>query len=79
MGTVFNYLPVKKGDVLDDKSASDIIRGLYQSDFFKDVRVSQDGRILKITLVERPSIRNINIEGNEKIPSDALGLIVKLF
>lgn len=71
-GTVFNYLPVKKGDILDDTVASDVIRVLYQTDFFKDVKISQNDGLLKITLLERPSIVNINIEGNKKIPSDAL-------
>ena len=40
-GTVFNYLPVKPGDQVDLKQTSDIVRALYKTGFFKDVRLEK--------------------------------------
>ena len=36
-GTVFSYLPVKVGDTMTDDKASDTIRALFATGFFKDV------------------------------------------
>lgn len=71
-GTVFNYLPLKVGDRLDNKLSSQAIRALYQTGFFKDVRLEQEGDILVVFVAERPAINEIKIEGNDSIPSDQL-------
>ena len=72
VGTVFNYLPLKKGDRVDEEASSDAIRALYKTGFFKDVVMERDGDTLVVFVVERPAIASIKIEGNEAIPSDKL-------
>jgi len=71
-GTVFNYLPVKVGDPLQSGDTARIIRSLYQTGFFKDVALEQDGGVLVITVQERPAIGVIEIEGNEDMETEAL-------
>lgn len=72
VGTVFNYLPLKKGDHVDEKASTDAIRALYKTGFFKDVVLEREDDTLVVFVVERPAIASIKIEGNEAIPSDKL-------
>lgn len=71
-GTVFNYLPVKKGDTLDDNLSSEAIRALFKTGFFKDVVLEREGNTLVVFVSERPAIASIKVEGNEAIPKDQL-------
>ena len=71
-GTVYNYLPVSKGDRLTDADAQRAIRALYQTKFFSDVELDRDGSILVIKVVERPSIAKLTIRGNKDIKTDDL-------
>ncbi len=71
-GTVFNYLPVKPGDTVDYDRTSEIVRELYKTGFFKDVRLEQVGDVLVVIVTERPAISEINFSGNKSIDSDAL-------
>ncbi|HVC16132.1 MAG TPA: outer membrane protein assembly factor BamA, partial [Rhodanobacter sp.] len=71
-GTVYNYLPVNKGDRLTNEEAQRAIRALYQTKFFSDVEFDRDGNILVIKVVERPSIAKLSLRGNHDIKSDDL-------
>jgi outer membrane protein insertion porin family len=71
-GTVFNYLPVNKGDRMTNAEAQRAIRALYQTKFFSDVEMERDGSILVIKVVERPSIAKLTIRGNHDIKTDDL-------
>jgi len=71
-GTVFNYLPVQVGDTMTEDKASEAIKSLYRTGFFKDVRVESDQNILLITVQERPSIADIQFSGNKAFQSDKL-------
>ncbi|NJD05757.1 MAG: outer membrane protein assembly factor BamA [Methylococcaceae bacterium] len=71
-GTVFNYLPVKVGDVFDDKLSAESIKALFKTGFFKDVRLDRDGDTLVVVVEERPSIASVTLEGNKDIGSDDL-------
>ncbi|RMG33684.1 MAG: outer membrane protein assembly factor BamA [Gammaproteobacteria bacterium] len=71
-GTVFNYLPVKPGDTLSDKRSAEVIRALFNTGFFKDVRLERDGNVLVVVVSERPAIAELNFSGNKSIDTDAL-------
>jgi outer membrane protein insertion porin family len=71
-GTVFNYLPVSRGDRMTDATAARAIRALYQTKFFSDVEMEREGNILVIKVVERPSIAKLTIRGNHDIKTDDL-------
>ena len=71
-GTVFNYLPVKPGDNVSSSNTPAITKALYQTGFFKDVRLEREGNVLVIYVRERPAIYEINFTGNKSIEEDAL-------
>ncbi len=71
-GTVFNYLPVQIGDTVAEDVTGSIIRALYKTGFFDDVRVERDGNILVLWVRERPAIAEIKITGNKDIETEAL-------
>ena len=71
-GTVFSYLPVKPGDRIDLDRTSEIIRALYSTGFFTDVRLEQRGDVLVVVVTERPAIAEINFSGNKSIDTDRL-------
>ena len=71
-GTVFNILPISVGDSVDELSTRQLIRLLFGSGFFDDIRMARDGDILVITFDERPAIDSIEIDGNKAIKTDAL-------
>lgn len=71
-GTVFNYLPLKPGDTIDSQTAPKIIRALYKTGFFKDVRLERDGQVLNVVVRERPAIAQIDISGNKSIKTEDL-------
>ena len=71
-GTLLNYLPVIQGDPLDEKQASYAIRELYKTGFFADVQLYRDGDVLVVQVKERPSITDIQFEGNSDIDDETL-------
>jgi outer membrane protein insertion porin family len=71
-GTVFNLLPVNVGDQVDEATVRQLIRLLFQSGYFRDVRLQRDGNALIVTVVERPAIDSIELKGNKSIKTDAL-------
>ncbi|CAM8364494.1 outer membrane protein assembly factor BamA [Candidatus Methylopumilus planktonicus] len=71
-GTIFNYLPVQVGDTMTEDKASEAIKSLYRTGFFKDVRVESDQNILLITVQERPTIADLQFSGNKAFQSDKL-------
>ena len=71
-GTLLNYLPVIQGDPLDETQASFAIRELYKTGFFADVKLFRDGDVLVVRVKERPSITDIQFEGNSDIDDETL-------
>lgn len=69
--TVRSYLPIEVGDELSSSKVQKSIQALYQTGFFRDIAFFQgaDG-VLKIRVLERPSIADISIEGNELIKTE---------
>ncbi|MES2012672.1 MAG: outer membrane protein assembly factor BamA [Pseudomonadota bacterium] len=71
-GTVFSYLPVKVGETMDDELASQAIKSLYNTGFFKDVRIEAEGNVLVVTVQERSAIAQIDLSGNKSLPTDKM-------
>ncbi|MFT4178915.1 MAG: outer membrane protein assembly factor BamA [Thermomonas sp.] len=71
-GTVFTYLPVERGDTLDQAKAAEALRALYKTGFFQDVRLDHQGGILVVTVVERPAINKLTLSGNKDLQTEDL-------
>jgi len=71
-GTVFSYLPVKVGETMNDDLASQAIKSLYNTGFFKDVRIEVEADVLIVTVQERSAIAKIEFSGNKSFPTDKM-------
>lgn len=76
-GTVFNYLPVRVGDIFNDEKASASIKALYATGFFKDVRIEAEGDVLVISVEERPAIAGVDFTGTKEFEKDKLRKALK--
>jgi len=72
IGTVLSYLPVNVGELLDIERTPEIIRELYSTGFFEDIELFRRDNVLVIEVVERPSIAEVNFEGNDDIEDESL-------
>lgn len=71
-GSVFAALPIDIGDSVDARVISTAARAIFDTGNFQDIQIGIDAGVLVVTLQERPSISEINIEGNKAIETDAL-------
>lgn len=71
-GTVFNYLPIKVGDTVDEERASAAIKALFATGFFKDVRLEAEGDVLVVVVEERPAVAQIDISGSKEFEQSKL-------
>ncbi|HPP46308.1 MAG TPA: outer membrane protein assembly factor BamA [Accumulibacter sp.] len=71
-GTVFNYLPIKVGETMNDDKAGQAIKTLFATGFFKDVRIETEGNVVIVALEERPAIAQIDFVGLKEFEKDQL-------
>lgn len=71
-GTVLSNIPANVGESFDDQQSSTILRSLYQTGLFDDVKISRRGDVLVVKVVERPAIGEINLSGNNVFKKDQL-------
>ena len=71
-GTIFNYLPVKVGEQFTEEKASQAIRALFATGFFRDVRMEVQGDVLVVAVEERPAIASIAFSGMKEFEPDAV-------
>lgn len=57
------FADVNVGDDVNQNYFNDILKNLYKTNFFKNVNLSLDSDILKITVEENPIVQNYFIEG----------------
>ncbi|MBM88206.1 MAG: outer membrane protein assembly factor BamA [Gammaproteobacteria bacterium] len=69
-GIIYNLLPIGIGDQVDLTTPAQIIRALAQSEYFDEIEVSREGNILVVTVLERPSVAEITIEGNSVLETE---------
>jgi outer membrane protein insertion porin family len=72
LGTTLNYLPIVSGETLNEQQSAAIIRSLFKTGFFDDVRLAVDQDVLVVTVIERPAIAALKITGNEDIKTEQL-------
>ena len=70
--TVFSYLPVGVGDEVDEGKSRHIVKALFKTGFFKDIKLQREAGVLVITVVERPSIAAIRITGNSDLGDERI-------
>jgi outer membrane protein insertion porin family len=70
--TIRSYFKVAPGERLDAAKIDSALKALYASGLFQDIRFSQSGGRLIVTVVEAPVIDRLAFEGNNKIKDEQL-------
>ena len=61
--TIIMFSGAKVGDDINSSNLNDILKNIYDSNFFEDVNIKLENNILSIKVVENPLIENIDIKG----------------
>jgi outer membrane protein insertion porin family len=70
--TIRSYFKVAPGERVDAAKVDSALKALYASGLFQDIRISQQGGRLIVTVVEAPVIDRLAFEGNNKIKDEQL-------
>jgi len=70
--TIRSYFKVAPGERIDAAKIDSALKALYASGLFQDIRISQQGARLIVTVVEAPVIDRLAFEGNTKIKDEQL-------
>ena len=65
-------LPVRSGQRVTDQDVANIVRSLFISGQFDDVKAFQDGDDLVVSVIAKPIISEVHIKGNSVVPTEAL-------
>ncbi len=72
-GTVLSYLPVRAGERFEQgRDSARVIRALYETELFSDISLFKDGSVLIVEVSERPSIAEVDIDGNTVLPQEEM-------
>ncbi|SVC43862.1 uncharacterized protein METZ01_LOCUS296716, partial [marine metagenome] len=71
-GSIFAVIPAEVGDQIDNYDIRDVAKALFKTGQFDDIQMGREDNTLIISLVERPSISSIELEGNKAIKSEDL-------
>lgn len=75
--TVFAALPLNVGDYFGAEQSQAASRALFKTGYFDDITFGRDGNVLLIQVVERPTIAEINFDGNKAIKNEDLADALK--
>src|SRR5215813_4480643 len=70
--TIRSYFRAGGGDRLDAARIDGALKALYATGLFQDVRISQAGGRMVVTVVENPVINRVAFEGNKKAKDEQL-------
>src|SRR5436305_14561167 len=75
--TIRSYFKPGPGGRLDHSQIDDGLKALIETGLFQDVRISQAGGRLVVTVVENPVIGRVAFEGNKKVKDEQLSAEVQ--
>ncbi len=70
--TIRGYFNLKPGERLDAAKIDEGLKALYATGMFEDVRISQAGGRVIVTVAENPVINRVAFEGNRRVKDEQL-------
>ena len=70
--SLYPVLPITVGDTVNDANLAASIKALYATENFADIQSRIEGGKLRFDVVERPTIAEVNFDGNKLIPKEGL-------
>ena len=71
-GSVFNVMPISVGDTVDEYDLQSTAKTIFKTGQFDDIQLGREANTLIISLVERPSIASIELDGNKALKTEDL-------
>ena len=71
-GSIFNVMPISIGDSVDVYELQMAAKTIFKTGQFDDIQLGREGNTLIISLVERPSIASIELDGNKALKTEDL-------
>ena len=71
-GSVFNVMPIAVGDTVDSFDLQDTAKTIFRTGQFDDIQIGREGNTLIISIIERPSIASIELDGNKALKTEDL-------
>ena len=71
-GSVFNVMPIAVGDTVDTFDLQDTAKTIFKTGQFDDIQIGREGNTLIISIIERPSIASIELDGNKALKTEDL-------
>ena len=71
-GSIFNVMPIAVGDTVDTFELQDTAKTIFKTGQFDDIEIGREGNTLIISIVERPSIASIELDGNKALKTEDL-------
>lgn len=68
--TVLMRLTIRKGDTPDANAINEEVKRIWDMGYFSDVQASLEGNVLVFTVVEKPRIDNIIVEGSHEVDAE---------
>ena len=76
--TIRAYLTFAPGDSYDPAQIDELLKVLFATGLFQDVRIRRDGGTIVVVVVENPIVSRVAFEGNREVDDDALIAEVQL-
>jgi outer membrane protein insertion porin family len=70
--TIGAYLLIQPGQEFSSQDVDESLKALFETGLFSDVRITQSGGALVVTVVENPIINEVAFEGNRKYKDEQL-------
>jgi outer membrane protein insertion porin family len=79
---ILGVMQTREGEILSPARLRADLKAIYKMGYFTDVRMdvsdTPEGRILTVLVKEKPSIRQITVEGNEKLKTSKILEVMNL-
>jgi outer membrane protein insertion porin family len=79
---ILGVMQTREGEILSPAHLREDLKAIYKMGYFTDVRLdvsdTLEGRILTVLVKEKPSIREILVEGNRKLKKDKILEVMNL-